>query len=163
MQKVLVSACLLGQKVRYDGGDCLQQGLLDRWQAEGRVVPFCPEVAGGLPIPRPAAEIMGGDAEAVLSGRAGIATQQGVDVTDAFLAGAEKALAECRKHHIRIAVMKEGSPSCGVTRINDGTFSRTRVAGMGLTARQLQRHGITLFSEAQLDAAAAYLAQLEEN
>lgn len=161
MQKILVSACLLGEKVRYDGGDCSQQGLLARWQQQGRVVAFCPEVAGGLPVPREPAEIRGGDAEAVLAGRAMIATRQGVDVTDAFLAGAERALAECGRHRIRMAVLKEGSPSCGVSCVNDGSFAGNKVAGQGLTARLLERHGIRVFSESQMEAANEWLAAME--
>ena len=69
MQKILVSACLLGEKVRYDGGDCRQSGLLELWQQDGRIVALCPEVAGGLPVPRPAAEILSGDADGVLRGQ----------------------------------------------------------------------------------------------
>ncbi|HXH72740.1 MAG TPA: DUF523 domain-containing protein [Mariprofundaceae bacterium] len=161
MQRILVSACLLGQKVRYDGGDCRQDGLLAGWQSEGRLLPFCPEVAGGLAVPRPAAEIDGGNAEAVLFGRATIHTREGTDVTDAFLEGAEKALAVCRQHGIRMAILKEGSPSCGSARVGDGSFSGVKVAGQGLTARLLERHGIRVFSEERLDEAAAYLHWIE--
>lgn len=162
MHRILVSACLLGEKVRYDGGDCRQDGLLQQWQAEGRVVPFCPEVAGGLPVPRSAAEIVGGDAEAVLHGRAAIRTHDGTDVTEAFLNGAEKALAECQRHNIRMVILKEGSPSCGSSKVNDGSFAGHKIAGQGLTARLLNRHGIRVFSEAQLEEAAASLQRMEE-
>jgi len=161
MHKILVSACLLGEKVRYDGGDCRQDGLLLQWQAEGRIVPFCPEVAGGLPVPRPAAEIEAGDAEAVLHGRGAIRTGSGMDVTEPFLQGAEKALAECRRHNIHMVVLKEGSPSCGVSLVNDGSFAGHKVSGTGLTSRLLQRHGIRVFSEGQLDEAATCLQRME--
>jgi len=161
MQMILVSACLLGQKVRYDGGDCRQEGLLAGWHAEGRILPLCPEVAGGLPVPRPAAEIEAGDAEAVLFGRAAIRTAAGRDISDAFVDGAERALAICRQHGIRMAVLKEGSPSCGSARVGDGSFSGMKVAGQGLTARLLERHGIRVFSEERIDEAAAYLHWLE--
>lgn len=162
MHRILVSACLMGEKVRYDGGDCRQNGLLEQWQAEGRLVPFCPEVAGGLSVPRPAAEIEAGDAEAVLHGRALIRTREGADVTDAFLQGAEKALAECQRHNIRIVVLKEGSPSCGVSQVNDGSFNSRKVNGEGLTACLLNRHGIRVFSEAQLEEVSDCLQRLEE-
>lgn len=161
MQMILVSACLLGQKVRYDGGDCRQEGLLAGWFGEGRVVSFCPEVEGGLPVPRAAAEIETGDAEAVLFGRARIRTKNGKDVTDPFMTGAEKALALCQQHGIRMAVLKEGSPSCGSARVGDGSFSGIKKAGQGLTARLLERHGIRVFSEERMDEAAAWLNWLE--
>ncbi|MGL5668851.1 MAG: DUF523 domain-containing protein, partial [Shewanella sp.] len=84
MEKILISSCLLGQAVRYDGGhNLLQDEWMQRWQREGRIVAFCPECAGGLPTPRPAAERVG---ELVL-------TAQGEDVTAAFQLGAQKALA----------------------------------------------------------------------
>lgn len=160
-EKVLVSACLLGEKVRYDGSDCQQRGLIEQWQREGRVVPLCPEVAGELPVPRPPAEIEDGNAEAVLQGKSAIRRKDGTDVSESFLQGAEKALAECWKHKIKIAVLKEGSPSCGANRVNDGTFSGIKINGQGLTARLLARHGISVFSEAQMDEAAKRLTELE--
>jgi uncharacterized protein YbbK (DUF523 family) len=162
MNKILVSACLLGQRVRYDGRDAaIIDATFRRWQDEQRLVAFCPEMAGGLPSPRPPAEIEGGDAEAVLFGRGLIRTGDGVDVTDAFMAGAERALAETRRHGIRVAILKEGSPSCGVARVNDGAFTGRKVDGQGLTARLLARHGVRVFSEAEIAAAAAYLVVLE--
>lgn len=84
LPKVLVSACLLGQPVRYDGRASGHPDLLQRWQAEGRVVPLCPEVAGGLPTPRPPAEIPGGQGGEVLDGLAQVVTVSGEDVSAAF-------------------------------------------------------------------------------
>ncbi|OIO66999.1 MAG: purine-nucleoside phosphorylase [Zetaproteobacteria bacterium CG1_02_53_45] len=161
MQKILVSACLLGEKVRYDGGDCHQPGVLEQWQQEGRVIALCPEVAGGLPVPRPAAEILRGDADGVLRGQQFVQRENGENVTDAFVDGAEKALALCIRHSIHIAVLKEGSPSCGVSRVNDGSFAKHKIAGMGVTATLLQRHGIAVFSEMQLSRVQQMLARLE--
>jgi len=161
MQKILVSACLLGEKVRYDGEACYQGGLLEQWRAQGRLIPLCPEVAGGLPIPRPPAEIMGGDADAVLSGLNKVEREDGEDVTHAFVEGAELALTLCIKHNISLAVLKEGSPSCGVKRVNDGSFCKQKVSGMGITARVLQRRGIAVFGEQQLAQALQLLRKLE--
>jgi len=161
VQKVLVSACLLGEKVRYDGSDCCQHGLIEQWQREGRVVPLCPEMAGDLPTPRPPAEIGSGSAEAVLQGKSSIRRKDGTDVSEAFLQGAEKALAECWKHKIKIAILKEGSPSCGTNQVNDGTFSGTKISGQGLTTHLLARHGISVFSEEQMDEAGKRMAELE--
>ena len=152
MIRVLVSACLLGDTVRYNGKDSAASSeILNRWRVEGRIVPFCPEVAGGLGVPRPPAEIV----------NARLLTQAGRDVTDAFEAGAQLALECARAHGIVLAVLKEGSPSCGTHRINDGTFSGTKIEGHGVTAALLERHGIRLFSEEELHAAAEYLRQLE--
>jgi len=163
MQKILVSACLLGEKVRYDGGDCgPADGLLAQWQREGRIVPFCPETGGGLDTPRPPAEIEDGDAEAVLRGERRVLRRDGEDVTEAFIAGAERALADCWRHQIKIAILKEGSPSCGVCEVHDGSFSGRRVSGQGVTTRLLARHGISVFHEGQLTQAAKRLAELDQ-
>ena len=163
MNKILVSACLMGQRVRYDGRDAaVADATFRRWMEQGRLVAICPEMAGGLPAPRPAAEIEGGDAEAVLFGRGLIRTEDGADVTDAFMGGAELALAACRRHDLRMALLKEGSPSCGVHRVGDGRFAGRKVPGQGLTARLLARHGVRVFGEHEIAAAAAYLKTLEE-
>lgn len=153
LPKVLVSACLLGQAVRYDGRDSGHPDLLQRWQAEGRVVPLCPEVAGGLPTPRPPAEIPGGQGAAVLDGQAQVVTVTGLDISEAFLAGARQALALVREHGIRVAVLKAGSPSCGNRLTYDGTFSGVKVPGEGVTTALLRREGVQVFSELELEDA----------
>lgn len=164
MIRVLVSACLLGEKVRYNGAAASSNAaVLTRWLAEGRVVPFCPEVAGGLGVPRPAAEIQGADGEAVLDGRAIVVTVDGTNVTGQFVHGASLALQAARSQNVRLAVLKDGSPSCGSEWIYDGTFSDQKTAGRGATAAQLDRHEIRVFSEQQFDQAAAYLETLEGN
>jgi uncharacterized protein YbbK (DUF523 family) len=163
MHVILVSACLLGEAVRYNGGDnrC-DHALLKRWLDEGRVVPVCPEVAGGLPTPRPPAEITrGGGGRAVLGGEARVLAINGRDVTEAFIGGAEHALLKVREMGIRIAVLKEGSPSCGSGAIYDGSFSATKVPGVGVTTARLQEAGVCVFSEHQLEDAARMLVQLE--
>lgn len=131
MHKILISACLVGRRVRFDGrAKTVDDTILDRWRAEERLVVVCPEVAGGLPVPRPPAEIEpGADAEAVLDGAARIRTPQGADVTPFFLSGARAALATAQRHGARIAVLKESSPSCGVHRVHDGTFTGAATPG----------------------------------
>jgi uncharacterized protein YbbK (DUF523 family) len=162
MVRVLVSACLLGQRVRHDGGDARSaSAVLARWTAEGRVVPLCPEVAGGLPVPRPPAEIRGRGGAAVLEATAQVVTRAGADVTDAFLRGAQEALAVAWRDGLKVAVLKEGSPSCGSTAIHDGTFTARRVPGQGVTAALLRRSGIQVFSEHELEEAARAIAELE--
>lgn len=154
MSRILVSACLLGEAVRYDGrAKALDDSVLARLQRQGRVVAFCPECAGGLGVPRPPAEIRGGDGDAVLDGRARVETNAGVDVTAAFVAGAEAALALCRKHDVHVAVLTESSPSCGSRRVYDGSFRRRAIGGAGVTAALLRREGIEVYSQFELAAA----------
>ena len=160
MHKVLVSACLLGQPVRYDGRASGYPDLLQHWQSEGRIVPLCPEVAGGLPTPRPPAEIPGGQGAAVLEGDTQVLTVTGEDVSVQFLAGAQRALELVRRHGIRIGVLKSGSPSCGNLLTYDGTFSGTKVTGEGVTVALLRREGVQVFSELELEAAEQALKQL---
>lgn len=163
MQKILMSACLLGAKVRYDGNDCEQTNdVLSQWRAEGRIVTICPEMAGGLPTPRPPAEIIGqGGGEAVLKFQAKVVANTQQDVSDEFRKGAELALALAQKHQIKMAILKANSPSCGNLEIYDGTYSRQRIMGQGVTAALLTQHGIKVFNENQLEAAAHYLETLE--
>ncbi|PQZ94157.1 MULTISPECIES: DUF523 domain-containing protein [Pseudomonas] len=157
MEKILISRCLLGHKVRYDGGASGPFDQLAVWQAEGRVVAICPEVAGGLPTPRPPAEIpggQGGQGVEVWEGRARVLTAEGEDVSAAFLDGARQALALVQRHGIRIAVLKAHSPSCGNLLTYDGTFTGVKVSGEGVTAALLKRHGVQVFSELELVQAA---------
>lgn len=158
--KVLVSRCLLGHRVRYDGGASGPYPQLARWQAEGRVIALCPEVAGGLPTPRAPAEIPGGQGLAVLDGTAPVMTREGEDVTEAFVSGAHQALALVEQHGIRIAILKANSPSCGNLQTYDGSFGGVKVQGQGVTAALLSRAGVQVFSELELDAAAEALATL---
>lgn len=159
--RVLVSACLLGQRVRYDGGAHGPFDHLEIWRAEGRVVPVCPEVSGGLGVPRPPAEIVGGSGADVHAGNAAVVTEGGVDVSEQFRGGAEVALELARRHDVRVAVLKERSPSCGSSAIYDGSFSRTLMAGDGVTTALLRQHGIEVFGESELDAADARLRELD--
>ena len=160
-QKVLVSRCLLGHRVRYDGGASGPYGQLARWQDEGRIIALCPEVAGGLPTPRAPAEIPGGQGLDVLNGKAPVITSEGEDVTAAFMDGAQQALALVNRHGIRIAILKANSPSCGNVQTYDGSFSGVKVEGQGVTAALLAGAGVQVFSELQLDDAAQALARLE--
>jgi uncharacterized protein YbbK (DUF523 family) len=118
MNSVLISACLLGHRVRYDGEALtLSDNILLEWMREGRAVSICPEVAAGMSVPRSPAEISNGDGHDVLAGGAAVVDTAGNDVTRYFELGARKALSLCRQNHIRIAVLAESSPSCGSSRI----------------------------------------------
>ena len=160
--KVLFSACLLGQKVRYDGGDVLtDHPAIKEWAQKGLLVSICQEVAGGLPVPRPPAEIQQpGGGQAVLTGHARVEDNQGADVSAAFIAGAEATLVLANKHQVQIAVMKEKSPSCGSSYIYDGNFQGNKLEGQGVAAALLKAKGVFLFSELELDQAYAKWKQL---
>ena len=162
MSMVLVSSCLLGEPVRYDGaGAAASHPVLERWLAEGRVVSFCPELAGGLGVPRPPVELQGGGGGEALEGRARVGGAGGEDVTAAFIAGALAAVELCRRRSIRVAVLKERSPSCGGAWIHDGTVSGRLGPGQGVAAAALRAAGIDVFSEAGWERAQARLAELE--
>jgi uncharacterized protein YbbK (DUF523 family) len=149
MEKVLVSACLLGGKVRYNGSFRLNHHpVLARWQSEGRIVQICPEVAAGFSTPRPPAEISGaGDGHTVLRGQGTVIEQTGNDVTHRYREAGQLALDLARETGCRYAVLTDGSPSCGSGYIYDGSFSGTRMAGRGTTTALLEENGIRVFSE----------------
>ncbi len=144
MGKILVSACLLGEKVHSDSQHRhLLHPQIEHWQRQGRLVPFCPEVAAGLPVPRRAAEIR--QRFPIL-----ITDRDGEDLTPAYLQGAELALEVALRENCCCALLKSLSPSCGPTRVYDGGFHQVPVQGSGITAAELMRHGIPLFDESQL-------------
>lgn len=154
MEKVLVSACLLGKPVRYDAkGLAAASDILTRWQIEGRLVSVCPEVDAGMSIPRAPAEIVHGDGTDVWLGTSEVVEETGATVSAYFKKGAQLALALCQKHHIKVAVLTESSPSCGSNTIYDGHFSNHKVAGMGVTVALLRKNGVKVFSQHDLAAA----------
>ena len=151
--KVIISACLLGVRCRYDGGHSRNDQVYKALSQTGvnpketyQMIPVCPEEAGGLSTPRPPAEIVGGDGDDVLDGTAKVMTADGRDVTEAFLKGAHHALAVAQSHGATHVILKARSPSCGCGDIYDGTFSGTLTSGDGVTTALLKRHGITVSS-----------------
>lgn len=138
---ILVSACLAGVPCRYDGQSKAVENIADLVK-RGEAKVFCPETLGGLKIPRVPSEIIGGDGEDVLQGRARVMSRDGVDRTEEFLAGAYATLELCRKHDASEVWLKAKSPSCGVGRIYDGTFTGTLRAGDGVTTALLRRNGV---------------------
>ncbi|MFM0284239.1 DUF523 domain-containing protein [Paraburkholderia sediminicola] len=152
MLKILVSACLAGHPVRYNGkAKPTHDAWLARWRDEGRLVTVCPEVAAGFPTPRPPAEIQlrrsGAD---VLTHQATIKDHIGTDVTALFIAGAHHALNRAKAENCRYALLADGSPSCGSTFIYDGAFSNQTHPATGVTVALLQQHGIRVFAESQI-------------
>lgn len=142
MEKILVSACLLGEACKYSGGSNYDQRVVDWLKKKGaEAVPICPEVMGGLPTPRMPSEIDGGR----------VVTKDGRDVTKEFQAGAEAALRAALENQCSLAVLKERSPSCGCGSVYDGTFTGTVVRGDGVTARLLLQAGIRILGENALD------------
>lgn len=160
MQKILVSQCLLGAPVRYDGkSKGLDDHFIQRWQSEQRLITVCPELSGGLLVPREAAEIVEGDGDAVLSGNAQILTGSGANVTTAFIDGAFVALKLCQEHDIRYALLSAKSPSCGNQQIYNGQFNRQLIEGKGVTAALLEQHGIRVFNQFEINDLAQVLQE----
>lgn len=158
---ILISACLLGNKVRYNGKSSpCNDPRLASWLAQGLLIPVCPEVDGGLSTPRPPAEIPGGGGPEVLTGLARVCTNEGADVTQAFIAGAEHARQRAVEEKVCCAILQERSPSCGSRVIYDGTFSGRLIPGCGVTTALLRQQGIPVFNEQELDDVARLLAGL---
>lgn len=147
---ILVSACLLGQCVRYKGDGCAQDILLEP-EISAHLVPICPECAGGLATPRPPAEIQGnGGGAGVWDGTAQVINNAKQDVTAAYQAGAQAALELAKLHNATAAILKERSPSCGTHFIYDGSFNGRKIAGRGVAAAALAKAGVALYSEEEL-------------
>ena len=140
MDKLLVSACLLGAPCRYDGKSKPLAGI-ERLREMYELVPVCPEQEGGLPTPRTPSERRG---EAVVM-------QDGTDVTAQYRRGAEAALALCWREGCAAALLKERSPSCGSGAIYDGSFTHTLIPGDGVTAELLRQNGVRIYGESELD------------
>lgn len=143
MRNILVSRCLYGDRpVRYDGKTKKENDpRFLQWKEEGRLIPVCPEVDGGLPVPRTDAQRIGDQ----------VLTRDGRDVTGEYCRGAEIALERALQENVLCAVLKEKSPSCGSNRIYDGTFSGELIEGQGIAAQKLQDAGIRVYSEEELD------------
>ena len=140
MEKILISACLVGDKCKYDGHTNytpLIKDLLEKYE----LVPFCPEVEGGLPTPRKPSERKSDK----------VINNAGKDVTRNFQLGAEKALNICKYLNIKIAILKENSPSCGVNQIYDGNFKNKLIKGEGVTTELLRKNGIAVYNEKQIE------------
>ncbi|HEX7402049.1 MAG TPA: DUF523 domain-containing protein [candidate division Zixibacteria bacterium] len=144
--KYLVSACLCGIPCRYDGKSTKGKRTKKLF-CSGQAIPFCPEVLGGLSIPRDKAEIIGGDGSKILDGSAMVISQKGEDLTPFFLRGAITSLNIARKFKIRKAVLKKNSPSCGFGKIKR---KGKLVKGDGVTTALFKRVGIKVVENKQL-------------
>ena len=140
MENVLVSACLLGIGCRYDGKHKANEEIL-RLREKYNLIPVCPEVFGGLPTPRVPSERVGDK----------VMMRDGHDVTDNYRRGAEEALRLCRIYDVKLAILKERSPSCGKNEIYDGSFSGTLTQRDGVTAELLKSEGINVIGESEIN------------
>ena len=138
--RILVSACLLGENCKYNGKNNRKETLLRRLQGH-EVVPVCPEVLGGLGVPRPCVELRDGVAY----------NQYGENVDAAFHAGVDKALAQIAGQQIDLVILQSRSPTCGVKQIYDGTFSKHLIDGQGMLAAALQARGYRLADVEDID------------
>lgn len=144
---ILVSACLLGQRVRYDGNHAqlAESDLLTQLRAKFTVIPICPEMLGGLPTPREPAEIRHKNK------RIEVVSCDGRSLTSAFIAGANKACVMARQHKVTRALLKSKSPSCGRNFIYDGSFTGNLREGDGLTTQYLQQMGVQVYNERETE------------
>lgn len=140
MEKLLISACLMGQNCKYNGGNNYTP-LVEELKKRYELVPVCPECFGGLPIPHPPSERVG---ERVVA-------KTGEDVTAAFRLGAEKTLEIAKAQGVTKAVLKERSPSCGYGAVYDGTFTGTVVPGSGVAAELLAAAGTVIYGESKIE------------
>ena len=142
---MIVSACLLGLKTRYDGESRADAAVLDLLRTDGWTpIPVCPEQCGGLPTPRPKAEFRSGDGSLLIDGQGQIVNTLGEDVSTPFLQGADLTVSIARLCRCTVALLKERSPSCGVHQIyRNGEVTE----GVGVTAFCLKKAGLQLFSE----------------
>ena len=153
MKKILVSGCLYGWHVRYDGVDtpCLDERFL-KWKEQGILIPVCPEVFGGLKTPRP---------DSQRQGNKKVMACTGVDVTEEYLKGAKEALRLALVNDVACCIMKEDSPSCGSKFIFDGTFTDTKIPGVGLAVELLKDAGFKVFDEDEIDEVEKLLNKLK--
>ncbi len=159
--KILISSCLLGEDVRYDGNNSSiaynplftfsQKEQFMDMLCNNEIYSFCPEVFGGLSIPREAAEITNNSKPFIVQ------TQTGKNVTVNFLLGAKGALDLCQNEGIKVALLKSKSPSCGNKKIYDGSFTNKLIEGEGLTARLLSENGITVFNENEIEEILSFI------
>ena len=156
MEALLISACLMGFNCKYSGGNnALPEQELETLKQHYRLIPVCPEAAGGLPTPRVPSERRGDR----------VITRDGRDVTEAFRRGAEIAAALAKRFRARRALLKSNSPSCGCGSVYDGSFSGRLIHGDGVTAEALRRIGVEVTGNIQnlVDVEKANLPDFQEN
>lgn len=139
MEKLLISACLIGTNCKYNGKNNYLE-LVEELKKKYELIPVCPEILGGLDIPRNPSEIKNNK----------VISNKGIDVTKEFNLGAKSTLEITMNNNVKIALLKDGSPSCGSNYVYDGTFSKTKIKGNGITTILLKENGIKVFSENEI-------------
>lgn len=145
----LISACLCGVNCKYNGLNNYNE-ICDKLFTSGKALLVCPEQLGGLPTPRIPSEIIGKSSNILNNNNGSVIDKNGNDVTPQFIKGAKETLQIAKKLNIKKAILKDGSPSCGVNYIYDGNFNGTKIKGMGLTAQLLKESSIDIISELEL-------------
>jgi uncharacterized protein YbbK (DUF523 family) len=145
---ILVSSCLAGLEVRYNSTHSLDHKI-SKLIEENKAIPVCPELLGGFSTPREPAEIIGGNGEDVLDGKAKVVEKTGRDVTELYIKGAYNTLKKAKDVNATVVVLKEYSPSCGSSMIYNGKFKGEKIAGNGVTTALLKRNGLRVISEEQ--------------
>lgn len=146
--KYLISKCLLGVPCRFDGQERINEGTATfKALLDSGSIAVCPEESGGLPTPRPPAEIQGGTGEEVLEGKSKIVNIDGRDVTSEYLLGAKEILETAQQSEIKMAILKSRSPACGVEQIYDGSFNGRLKKGRGIAAALLIKNNIKVISD----------------
>jgi len=154
----------MGLRVRYNGKEKSQMNnQLARWQKEQRLVIHCPELAAGLSVPRPPAEIVLGNGKDVMHGQARIIENTGRDVTEHYQLAAWLALQAAQEAGCSAALLTDGSPTCGSQFIYNGSFNNQRKSGMGVAASLLSGHGIAVFSETQFAELVRWIEERESS
>jgi uncharacterized protein YbbK (DUF523 family) len=146
---ILVSSCLAGLEVRYNGTHCLDKKIHQLLE-ENKAITVCPELLGGFSTPREPAEIVGGNGEDVLDGKAKVVEKSGKDVTELYIKGAYATLRKAQEVNATVVILKEFSPSCGSSMIYNGEFKGKKIVGNGVTTALLKRNGIQVVSEERL-------------
>lgn len=144
----LISACLCGVNCKYNGSNNYNE-ICDKLFTSGKAILVCPEQLGGLPTPRIPSEIIG-ESSNILNNNGSVIDKNGNDVTLQFVKGAKETLQIAKKLNIKKAILKDGSPSCGVNYIYNGNFNGSKIKGMGLTAQLLKESSIDIISELEL-------------
>lgn len=144
----IVSACLAGVACTYKGQHKLRRPIR-KLVDDGSAIAACPEVMGGLPIPRENSEIVGGDGRDVLAGKAKIITISGIDISKNYIRGSRAILKLAKSSRIKKAILKANSPACGFGHIYDGTFRRKLKKGSGVLAALLRQNGLRITNERQ--------------
>ena len=140
MEYLLISSCLLGNNVKYNGKNNYIKEV-ELLKNKYNLIVICPEIMGGLPIPRIPSEVLNDK----------VINKEGIDVTSNFIKGKDEAIKLVKKYNIKKALLKEGSPSCGSKYIYDGTFSGKKIEGYGITTKALKELGLDIYNENEIE------------